>query len=476
MNIEEEVCSLRDELEILKKQIAGLQEFLVLKPADEQGAAALTIHCQSLTVERDDDENNGCAQITFNNNGPAFYLWHEDEEGNSNSVELDFDSEGFGHICIIGADEQPRLDLAVENGGHGRLGVFSPGGIPCAVVKAMPGGGALSVLAPSGKPLAFLTSASEHGGELALINHAQQAVAKAVAAEHGGIFLARRCDGEVAAFLAAADDGGVVTVMSDNDFSIALHASPENALLGISCSSDERSAIILTTSATQSSMQLRGNEGKLAVRLTAHSTGNGVDLFSPEGNKSISIDALPTGGLITLSNPEGNNCGFLSAGAEGGMFGLHPPKKPASDGIILTGRLDEAAVLVGQEGKVLGWFGRNEGGGKVIVRASGESDGNAQLFAHPHGANLLLQGADGLLQAGFGTTPDGGQLAIYNELGIERAHLAVARDGGALKLNWGGTMAVAALGTDHGGAIVTYDEDGEVRASLPARGDCLEDE
>ena len=79
----------------------------------------------------------------------------------------------------------------------------------------------------------------------------------------------------------------------------------------------------------------------------------------------------------------------------------------------------------------------------------------------------MVSGTDGIRRAGICATRDGGQLSLFNDLGIERVLLGSADDGGALKLNWGGTVGVAALAAEAGGAILVNDASGQVRASLP---------
>lgn len=93
------------------------------------------------------------------------------------------------------------------------------------------------------------------------------------------------------------------------------------------------------------------------------------------------------------------------------------------------------------------------------------------LFVGEHGGVCLLSDREGDRRAGLAANQAGGQATSFNDLGILRAKLACASDGGLLKLNWGGIVGVSALAMHEGGGVIVNDANGNPSASVPPRDD-----
>jgi hypothetical protein len=198
-------------------------------------------------------------------------------------------------------------------------------------------------------------------------------------------------------------------------------------------------------------------------------------LSAPDGQERVSARVIGGAGSVGVSDEQARMSVLLSQTPHGGMVAAYTSEgKPAAvmDVQENGGRIG----VTSEDGQVRAGLTRDKEGGGLIA-AMGE-DGGVQtaLISHKEGGRITVMGPENTTLVAIAATPDGGKLAIYNDLGILRAMLHVLEEGGRLDIQWAGSPAAVLAANEHGGTLVVLDPEGEIRGSVPEAEDAEEEE
>ncbi|HSU53707.1 MAG TPA: hypothetical protein VLT36_06585, partial [Candidatus Dormibacteraeota bacterium] len=206
--------------------------------------------------------------------------------------------------------------------------------------------------------------------------------------------------------------------------------------------------------------------GQGQIHLLSEANGPSLRLTDPEGRPRLSLARTVNGATLSFDSHTEHPHIRLSAQADQVSFDLDNNK---GDHITLQTATDGGAVfaLSNPANQPQLMIMNSKAGPSIALQPKPDQGAAATLACSKEGGALFICDAEGTRRCGLCATEDGSQLMLFNDLGIERVLLGSAQDGGALRLNWGGTMGVAALATQEGGAVVVNDANGQPRASLP---------
>lgn len=464
---------LQSQIDALKAEVARLREetelFFIIHRDDDGSVIDTQIKCWLVNCEivnvRARGGNKMGAWISADEEG-AYIALNDKEEKQRVRINA---MEGRGALEIVGADGKPVVS-AFERDGHGYVVVFSPGHVPRALMKAMDTGGALTVTAEDGNPRAVVLSI-DGKGKMALLGE-EGAQIELNTGEQGGVLMVRNGEGKNGIGMTAAAAGSSVFLINpegEKGVSLATTAAGSIVSVGGNPGTDkQRSPIELS--------DLPGVGAYIAMRARDGTESIGIDAGQEAGGASVKVSAPGTevkldirdGGGRVVANRTGDtiSTALLTAGEHGGMIEAGGPDQKL------------IAIAVGPNG---GNLTVADAGQPVLVAGAGVDEKNrsflqlvgkenaavVQLFAGEHGGTALVTGNDGTTQAGFTATESGGDLSVFNELGVERAALRSAADGGGLHLKWGGTTGVVAAATESGGLITAHGPDGQVVQTFP---------
>jgi hypothetical protein len=271
--------------------------------------------------------------------------------------------------------------------------------------------------------------------------------------------------GKPRAIMKAAETGAAISVVHDDGRVRAmLHADIEKGEVMV-VTPESKTAVKISGEALGGLIAVNRRDGQTGGVLLATEAGGSLMLHDRQGKSGVALHQSPKGPILALTGENGHVPVFLAALEGRGQLEL---REPAGAAMGLKVAADSAAFsMVNAQDKAQVYLGYTAERASLHLKPNDESGCAASIFTQDEGGAVLVSGTDGMRRAGICATRDGGQLTLFNDLGIERVMLGSADDGGVLKLNWGGTIGVAALAAEAGGAILVNDAAGQVRASLP---------
>ena len=468
-----EIQQLRQELDALKKEFQDLRRFLrVDPPAAEGQPPTLNLACTTLSLCSPQgqqrglllaDDTGACLSLYGNDLAERIFLGVEDD-----ATLLSFQN----------AAQETTLQLyAAAESGRGEISVFE-NGTPRAVVKAFDGGfGSVAVTNEDGTPSVGMCSLKT-GGQLVLMNPEKKIVVRLASdtemAPEGGMIFVSRKDGQPVVGMNASAGGGAVMVMDEKDFSVALMNGQHGGGLHIKAADKKSSINLLGAANGHSGITINGPENHPVAQLCGEANG-GALIIQDQQDRERAVLRLAAGGepfLALNTGAEKNHAVLLTAFKDKGALFLENPRgdvgglnmEDGGGGLTFIQKQGEQPVVQ----LYLGFDDKSAG---LHLRPQPNLHSAASLSTQAEGGLLLVAAPDGTRRAQVCALNNGGQLALFSDLGIERALLGSFDDGGGLKLKWGGTPSVIALATDKGGCVVANDGDGKPAASLPPRDD-----
>jgi hypothetical protein len=464
------LADLETELSALKTEVARLREeaalfFIVNR--DAAGSVVDTqlrcwrVECEIVDLrERDATESSG--MVGADKEGAYLSFWGEDKRVRAmlrvtgNSGELDFYGEDHNAVVQI-----------FEADGHGHVAVFSPGGVPRAVMKGMETGGAVSLVGEEGQPLAILHSTNGKGSVVVLDGKHVQA--EMIGGEHGGLVATRGSDHKRGCLLASMPMGNSLLLNdAQGNAGVTIASSPAGnavSIGGIGSDSDKPTIVIAELPALGGSIIVRNAEAQDAVDISADAGGGSIRVNGPDPAGHVLMETRDGGGRIAVSHANGQSSALVTAPESGGFISAIGADDAAA---VLNVGPTGASISVNRRSHIQFFAGSgDENHSAAVVLNNPENTPVVQLLAGREGGTLLAAGSDGTTQAGFAGTDAGGRLTVFSELGVERASLRSAEDGGGLHLKWGGTTGLVAAATESGGLVTAHGPDGHVVQTLP---------
>ncbi len=467
MNPDPALAQLQQEVATLRQQLNELRQFLKIQHEDtpERKAVALRITCTTLELchptAPDDVQGTLCAT----GKGPFLNLWSRDSD-----ASLLVTAQDTPVIQLFSKDGEEAIQLAVDNEtGRGQIAIFDQGK-PRAVMKSTEKGGVLSVVHDDGKTRACIISEAD-GGEAHVIGaQGHSAVKLAGNPELGGYLTVNNLAGRPRAAISAIENGAALHILKEEgQIGVGLIAKSDSAALFVQTGDEHQNRVCLFSHDAGSYVRIYDAQGTVSAELTDESAGGGLRLCDHNGKDRHTLRQTEQGPILCLRSAKGENLATLSALNDDGMADL------------CSGTGHKATLVSAKAGPAL-FLSDPQGAPQVVLAGGGGTPGLllqpqagqwpvAGFYIGEHGGVCLLSDREGIRRAGLAANLTGGQVSIFNDLGIIRAELACADDGGLLKLNWGGNIGVSAIATHQGGGVLVNDGNGELQASLPASDD-----
>jgi hypothetical protein len=440
--LREQVTRLTEQVAALQHQLGQLQQFLCVetRPDLEGAPSFLTLRCASVSLCNPQNPTQTQGLLAGSNTGASFSLSGIDGK---DRIMLSAQHD-LPRCTLFAADLKEAVELSLDPGsGRGLISV-SDAGKPRTLMKASDIGGVISVVHDDGRPRALLFGNAAHGEILALGADTPATVKISCDKSHGGgLVTVSANDSKPAVALSASHEGGAVMVLR-KEGSVGCSMATMDKVSGITVSSLGQGQLHFLSDTNGPSVRLTDSEGHPRLSLQNTADGSLITIDSTNGQPLVSLASVAGQPAINLDNGQGDRITLQTAPEGGGMLAFsNPPDQPQL--LLLNART----------------------GPSIALRPHADRGAAATLGCTREGGALFICDSEGTRRCGLCATEDGSQLMLFNDLGIERVLLGSAQDGGALKLNWGGTMGVAALATQEGGAVVVNDANGRPRASLP---------
>jgi hypothetical protein len=331
-------------------------------------------------------------------------------------------------------------------------------------------GGVVSVSAPDGTPRAVMHS-GEGEGEIGIINAEGHMIARLSTTPDGGTIGILGADGNRACAMIPNAAGNAIMLCNPGGESMfTAMATPQNAI--VSCGpmgNDKEPAIMLMTL----------DDGTGAIRFNAADGAVVIDLHSDKSGDVIHVQAAQGGASCELSTTGGEAGLRASHGPHKGKVSITADEQSAfvrafgADGhsraSLQAGAEIGAAVIVSEGDRLIsGIVPHDESQSPAITIGNKDKTPALKLVVREEGGAVFSAGDDGTRHLGMVASNAGGKLAVFSELGIERAALTSTDDGGALTLKWGGTTGLIAVAAERGGCVVANDAEGKAVSWLPA--------
>lgn len=270
-------------------------------------------------------------------------------------------------------------------------------------------------------------------------------------------------------------DGSGIIVHSpqqQSNFSLTVQDAFARACVFTGDSPGDSAEASLTVSADGSGLVLRRTDGTPGVEAHVFQKLSTLRLTNRAGEPTAELcltdDTIST---FALADPAGQPAITAKSISGSANFTIHPPGQPDPQ---LTTFADSEGLrtLLLKEGHPLIILGHNnECGGSLYVGGPTAESGQVHLQGGPVTGSLALATADGTALLTLDSAPDGGRLAINNDLGFQRILLTTIQESSALVLNHTGQRGVMVGAGPEGGAITVHDTEGRVRATLPEADD-----
>lgn len=461
-----EIAQLKAQVAALTQAVAALQFFLHIEPpgTKEGAGAGLHIRCTSLALCDPAEPTNPQrtqALLSGGKEGPLLAL-----NGPNLEPRLTLSVRANQARCeLFGKDMKQAVLIHSEEATARGLVEVLDAGQPRAILRAVDNAGVVSVLHGEGAVRAVLRGDAK-GADLLVLDGDQKTSVKLTSdGAEGGTVIVNRKSGDVAAVMACHEgDGTVVTFNPKRKVACSLRSTPAGGALMLH-TPDEKPTVSLYSTPQGGFVRVHDSEGRTAVELTAEQHGGAVFLNDRHQRERVVMRLIEDGPLITLRAADKKPAVML-AGAKGeGSLHLHNHA-----GALTTLEVDAAGsrlAMLDAAKKIQFFAGHGDGRMAVHLQPQEGQHSAVVLTTSDQGGAVMVGGGDGVRRAGICASQDGGQMSVFNDLGIERVLIGSMNDGGMLRMNWGGTVGVAASATDKGGMVVVMDGDGNPGPSLP---------
>jgi putative hemolysin len=437
-----QVQSLEKQVASLQQQLAQLQQFLRVEVRDdlEGSPSMLRVNCALLTICPPENPMECQGMLAGGSEGPSFGLW-----GSDRKARIVLKVEDDEPSCsLLGNDRQNGVALRVDNADRGEVAVYEAGK-PRAIMKASDLGSAVSVVHDDGQPRAMLFAVAGYGEVMATRTGSDALAKLSCESTNGGQVIVDGNDGKHAVVLTASPEGGAAMVMCKGG-GVGCSMATLEKVSGITVEDRGQGRVHLLSEASGPSIRLTDPEGRPRLSLVHTSKGAFLDFDSAQEQPLLRLTTAAGQPAFYIDNGEGDRITLQTAPGGGSILSFaNPPDKPQ---LLLL---------------------HSKAGPSIALLPQSDRSAAATLGCTKEGGALFIADREGTRRCGICATDDGSQLMLFNDLGIERVLLGSAQDGGALKLNWGGTVGVAALATQDGGAVIVNDAEGEPKASLPPK-------
>lgn len=464
-----EITQLRQELDALRKEFQELRRFLRVDPPEEEGkSATLNIICTTLSLCNPQGRLRGrliasqdAAFLSFDGGDlqQRIFLGVENDE-----PRLEFQT----------ATHEPTLHLwAGAESGRGEIAVFEKGK-PRAVMKAFDGEcGSVAVTHEDGTPCVGMVS-QKTGGQLALFTPEQKIAVRIFsdteAAPEGGMIIVNRKDGQPVISLSASAAGGAVMIMDEGDFSAAMMNGQGGGGIFLKATDKKSSISLQAADNAHSGISILDSENRPLAQICGSAHGGELTIHDKQGGERAVIRMAKEGPFLQFQAVDEKKHPVLLAGF-GDRGALYLENARGDIGGLNMGEFGGSLTFLNEQKVVQLTLGFDEKGTGLHLKPQPNLNSAAALVTQEQGGLLMVSAPDGARRAQLCGLNTGGQLALFNDLGIERVLLDSVEDGGVLKLKWGGTPAVIAGATDKGGFVIANDADGQIAATLPPRDD-----
>lgn len=470
--LKQQVAALSQQVTRCKDQLAELRQFLTVEERDdlEGSPKILHIRCWGLTLCNPAKPNRTQGLLMGSETGPFLALWGSDEKAR---ITLSAEDDTAG-CSFYSKDLKEAVTIRVdEPAGRGEVGVFEAGQ-PRAILKATPQGGCVSVVHDDGKVRGTMVS-SASGADVLLVNPDMKPVVKLTSeTEKGGFICVNAPNGKPAVALTPNEQGGSVLVMHrQGGVGCALTTAAQGGAVQVSASQGKAGATLMVTD-SGAMVSVSNAEGVRVAELATDNQRGSVSLSDAQGKERLALRQSDQGPFLALKTGEDKTHVMLSCFDGQGELDLESPEGAVT--ALKTHKGGSSLSMTNAQGKLTLYAGHLDGKTAVHLQPTDEENAAVSLFTQADGEGAVMVSAkDGYRRAALSAAKDGGQLLLFNDLGLERALVACVQDGGAVRLSWGGTMSVAALARHEGGAVIVNDAEGKPAATLPPMADDGED-
>lgn len=465
MHPDPEIAQLKEEVATLRRQMRELRQLITVEydETPERRPLFVNLRCGVIILCNPSAPDDIQGMLCASDEGASLSL----RSGKDSGYLYLTAENGSPCVQLFANGNQEAIQLTVlEKTSRGQIAVFDQGK-PRAVMKSTEHGGVLSVVHDDGKTRACIIG-DVNGGEAHVIGaQGHSAVKLAGNPEQGGFIAVNNLAGQPRAAISATPEGAAIHLFqAEAKIGIAMIAQPDNAALFLQTGDEKQNRVSLMTCASGADVRVHDAKGTVVAELTNEPEGGGLRLCDRAGKERISLRQADTGPFMRFNAGNGDHLMLLSGIGDAASLNL---QSTAGHRILLTAPASGATIMMFQPKDELQIaLGCSEKSPAIqLLPKAGESP-VASLHVTEHGGVCLLSDREGIHRAGLAANLTGGQVSIFNDLGIIRAELACADDGGLLKLNWGGNIGVSAIATHQGGGVLVNDANGELRASLPA--------
>lgn len=463
------------EFEKLKAEVAELRDLvhrvITLGRNLEGEITSTSVHADSLSCKSfdlRDGKSDVRGHMSVDGDGPYFALFGPDDKTRVSMRVY----EDQGRVSLFGADLKATVQIFTDSDGHGNVMVHSPGGVPRAGMKGISDSGVISVCAPDGTPRAVMHS-GDGEGEIGILNPALEVIARLTTTPEGGSVGILRNDGKRAiVMIPSAQGNGLLVYKPDGGEGVTLLTADTTSMIlcgDVRADTGAPPAVAMIGMPDGSgTMRICEKSGSPAVTLSANGEGGVMEIHAVDSpGTPLRFSVVKGGGHIGLNHGAGNGRVLLAASQHGATILAGGGDTEPRDAVLqVTESL--AALLVSRQGEPKVALGAiHENGEHGLLLTNPDNSPALTLRAREEGGLLTVHGSDGITLGGLIATESGGQLSIFNDLGIERATLHTKLDGGVMNLKWGGTSVLTAVATEVGGAMLVSDPAGNTVASLP---------
>lgn len=468
-------AALQEQVATLRQQVGHLLRFIHFETAedDETKVTSLSVEAGLVTskafILRDEQSRHRGRLVAWDDEA-SLALFDEDEKPR---VVLKA-SRADTSIEMRDPQGDANAQLFTDQGGQGNIAVFSPGGIPRVLMKGLPEGGSVATLYPDGKPRGILLATDEKN-ELVFVDAKQRTLARVGAFAAGGLVRLEGAAGDAFASLGVTPHGGSMLLQTAAGHLgvSALAAETGNLVkvegLGAGQGGEDKTSVTLLGLKDISSISLRNGAGVDLVDLIASATGGNISVKAAAAPASeIVLNVGEESPFIKVNHAEGGSAVLLTS-ERSSQLSLSDQED--SNNLILSVAEKGGYLAIGEAEQLRLSLGCSDEGQPAITLHNADGSPALQLLRHGNGGGASVYSSDGTRQVAMTGSPEGGQLGLFGDLGIERAILRTIGDGAALSLRWGGTDALQAVASEAGGALIVFDHDGHPTGTLPASDD-----
>ena len=460
MTPEERIVALEAQVAALTAQVKRMESVFIHRDKDARGPAMTGLRAPLFQLTSVENPAQVQAMLFSDETGPALILWDKRKRG---SITIGFDANGGPSVSMGGVDEKRLATLGTDEKGCGFLSLYDEVGGQRVSIRAPRTGGALGLMGSDGSVRASLRVDERGNGESLLFTSKRMKLAELRVVEGVPSFaLFGAKDSKVVA--AAEAIGGVLAVTpATGAGGVQMRATPDAHCVAITGPGSLDEGVTMGSLKGSARIWMRHPDGSEAVTLETLAGGSFLKLTS--GDACTELSALDMGGRLVLSAGKGQPVASLWTQAASANLTLCGPGVP--EGIRLHSQADQQTLLLHPPGCLGYAVLASKTETRSMMAAPQEGLANIQMLAKEDGSQLLLYGNEETLQVAVASTPTGGIVRLHNEIGIAGVDLAVLKDGGGMKLSWGGIPCVFAHAAANGGTVVVNDGKGEVLDVLP---------